>query len=275
MSRTISLELEKQVCDLYDNGSGTVEIARLVNRHRGVIQQILLRNNVKLRKTSPYKNKYNVKYFDRYTPENCYWAGFILADGCIRTDRDAVEIHLQEGDKGHLLKFAKEISFTGNLIPDKSSNAYTIAIAGKWFPKYLKDLFSIEGRKSLTAVFPSQLPKEYWSQFIRGYFDGDGCISYIEQSNGRLIPTISFIGTSYFLDILRVYFYDIGVDLKSKNIYAPIVSHEVSNGIGTISYSGVNAIKILNNLYQDCDDMYRLDRKFSRYSEFIQGYYGE
>ena len=33
-------------------------------------------------------------FFDTYTPESCYWAGFIAADGYIRDDRDATTIHL-------------------------------------------------------------------------------------------------------------------------------------------------------------------------------------
>jgi hypothetical protein len=272
MATKIPKEIEDKICQLYNDGIGTLEIAKKLNIHRTTVQKSLLRNNVKLRKTSPYKNKYNVHYFDEYTEENCYWAGFILADGCIRSDRDALEIHLQEDDKNHLIKFAKAINFTGSLVRDKSSNAYTISVAGKWFPQNLKSNFSITQRKSLTARFPKQVPNKYWKDLIRGYFDGDGCISYVIQSNDRKIPTISFVGTKHVLNVFRKHFYQLGIVLKSKNKCAPLIVGE-SKKCFYIAYSGVNAMKILKYLFSDSDENIRLERKYNRYEEFIGEYY--
>lgn len=258
----ISKKIEKQICQLYDNGVGTNEISTQLKVHRATVQRILIRNGIKLRKTSPYKKKYNVKYFDKYTPENCYWAGFILADGTIRSDRDAVEIHLQKKDKKHLLKFAEAIGFTGGLIDDKSSKAYTISIAGKWFPDALKKNFSIGCRKSLTSVFPTQVPKKYWTHLIRGYFDGDGCITRPS------CPNISFIGTNMLLQFLSELFYGWGIRLKSKNKCAPLIKtpNEI---ISHISYSGLNALKILNRMYDYSTPAIRLDRKYKRFIKYF------
>jgi len=262
MPAKISREIEKQICQLYNNGTGTNEISVQLKIHRATVQRTLIRSGIKLRKTSPYKKKYNVKYFDKYTAENCYWAGFILADGTIRSDRDAVEIHLQKKDKKHLLKFAKAIGFTGDLIYDKSSNAYTISIAGKWFPNALKKNFSIESRKSLTSVFPTQIPQKYWTHLIRGYFDGDGCIT--RQS----CPIISFIGTNMLLRFLSELFYSWGIRLKSKNKYAPLIKTP-NELISFISYSGLNALKILNRMYDYSAPNTRLDRKYKRFIKYF------
>jgi intein-encoded DNA endonuclease-like protein len=273
MKTKISVDKEKYICELYDNGTGTNEIARILKIHRTTVQKYLIKNSIRLRKTSPYKNKYNVKYFNEYTDENCYWAGFILADGCIRSDRDALEIHLMESDKEHLLKFAKAINFNGNLQYDKCSKAYSISVAGEWYPLALKDNFSIGPKKSLTASFPEQVPQEYWPHLIRGYFDGDGSIEILYQKNGREIPQISFIGTITFLVFLREIFYNIGVRLKSKNKYAPIIPHEFTEEMGYIAYSGINAMKILHYMMDNIDPNNRLDRKYSRFFNFIEGYY--
>jgi hypothetical protein len=263
MPAKISNEIELQICSLYDNGAGTNEISVQLGLHRSSVQRVLLRNSIELRKTSPYKKKYNVKYFDKYTPENCYWAGFILADGCIRSDRDAVEIHLQKRDKKHLLKLARAMNFSGDLIYDKSSKAYTLSVAGKWFPKALKKNFDITSKKSLTVAFPTQVPKKYWSHLIRGYFDGDGCITM------TTCPTINFIGTNDFLDFLRKLFYGFGVRLKSKNRYSPLIPTD-NESISHIHYSGLNAKKILNRLYDFSNENVRLTRKYKRFIKYYE-----
>lgn len=266
MAQKISNEIEQQICQLYGDGSGTNEIAKLFNLNRSTVQKILIRNNLKLRKTSPYKKKYNVHYFDEYNDENCYWAGFILADGCIRTDRDAVEIHLQEGDKDHLLKFAKAISFTGELVYDKYSHAYSISVAGKWFPEALKKNFGIEGRKSLTTMFPKQVPLKYYNSLIRGIFDGDGSIStHITQYSN--IPQMSIVGTLDLVDNIRHIFYDWGVRLKTKANEIPPIIQCTTTGMGYVALSGKNANLILKKLYENSTDEVRLLRKYNMFME--------
>ena len=54
-------------------------------------------------------------------------------------------------------------------------------------------------RKSLTLQFPDInifSSPELVKHFIRGYFDGDGCLSYYKDS---LKPAISLLGTPEFL----------------------------------------------------------------------------
>lgn len=271
MATKIPKDLEENICKLYNDGYGTIEISKNLHIHRATVQKTLIRNNISLRKTSPYIKKYNVHYFDEYTAENCYWAGFILADGCIRSDRDAVEIHLQECDKEHLLKFAKAINFTGKLIYDKYSKAYSISIAGKWFPEALKRNFGITSKKSLKSKFPKQVPVKYWNHLIRGIFDGDGSIT-TNNSKYSTIPMINIIGTVNLIKHLRKTFYDWGVKLKSKNNVAPIISCKDSKGIGYIAYSGFNAYKILKKLYQSSSDEIQLARKYNRFTEFLNQY---
>jgi hypothetical protein len=263
MGIKISKDIEESICNKYNNGDGTNELAVLFQLNRATIQRCLIRNNIILRKTSPYKKKYNVKFFDTYNAESCYWAGFILADGCVRSDRDAVEIHLKESDKEHLLKFAKAIGFTGNLVYDKYSKAYSISIAGKWFPAALEKNFSITKQKSLSSIFPDQVPKEYFNHLIRGIFDGDGCITK------TTCATINFIGTNELLFKLSYLFFDCGVRLKSKNTYSPLVKTK-NEKISHIHFSGKNAGIILDWLYSNSLEGNRLNRKYFKYMNMMK-----
>jgi hypothetical protein len=276
MPNKIDPKIEAKIVSLYGDGRGTMQLAEQFSLSRTTIQKALIRNGVELRKTSPYMNKYNVHFFDEYTPESCYWAGFILADGCIRTDRDAVEIKLATRDTAHLVKFAKAIGFTGAIhqYSGGAKGVCSISLSGKWLPKALKKNFSIVSKKSLTISFPSQVPSKYWPDLIRGIFDGDGCIT--KQSGKRRIPMLEFVGTVKLLSSMQQIFYDLGVRLKSKNTYPPIQSTKGMNKkVGYLSYTGKNSKLIFDWMYNSSSNAVRLSRKYKRYLNFVVKYYGK
>lgn len=189
MASKTPVEIEQQIIKLYNDGIGTNELAKQFDMHRTTIQRILQRNNIILRKSSPRTNKYNIHFFDEYTPESCYWAGFIAADGNIRSDRNCVSIHLKITDKKHLEKFAKLIDFTGTIEQDTTS--CRISINGEWYVKKLEEKYNIIPQKTLILEPPVQIPKDLLPHYIRGYFDGDGCVT---QTNNY--PHISFTSGS-------------------------------------------------------------------------------
>lgn len=140
------------------------------------------------------KYTYNKDYFSKIdTSEKAYWLGFLYADGCItrfykgdELRSMSLEITLQSQDREHLEKFKD--SLNANVpIQDRT-------IAGKYKAnrlvinntKLCNDLIKLgcTPQKSLTLTFPTeeQLKNEYISHFIRGYFDGDGCVSYTEHN---------------------------------------------------------------------------------------------
>jgi hypothetical protein len=110
----------------------------------------------------------------------------------------------------------------------------------------------------LTAKFPN-LPQKYIRPFIRGLFDGDGCVTY------TTCLSINFTSNFYILEYLREYFSNVlNIVLKSKNIFAPI---QVKGKYGQIHYSGKNAITIMSWLYRNSNQNVRMDRKYERYME--------
>ena len=260
MPKRINKEIESKIIKDYKNGKGTNFLAKKFNLHRATIQRTLIRNGLKLRKTSPYIGTYNVNFFSSFTRKSSYWAGFILADGCVRSDRDAIDIGLQKSDSDHLEKLAKATSFNGNICFGKELNCAKIDFAGKWFPESLKNNFGIGPRKSKTVRFPEKLPKKYYSDFVRGVFDGDGCISR------PACPSVSFVGSIDLMLFLRELFYELGVRLKGKNKYCAITKHE---NYACIAITGKNAKKFLDWMYLDSKKSIRMDRKYERYINYF------
>src|ERR1035437_6230433 len=58
----------------------------------------------------------NDNYFNAPSNENCYWAGFIAADGNIHSKKKRLlRLKLQEKDKNHLEKYIKCLNFSGHI----------------------------------------------------------------------------------------------------------------------------------------------------------------
>lgn len=245
--------------DYVINYLGTMELAVKYNVNRITIQRYLIAAGVKLRRITP-KTKVNHFYFSNYNPENCYWAGFILADGYIRTNkRFTLEIKLQKQDVIHLHKIKKDMGYDGKVI--EKETYFNISISS---PQLIEDLnknFGIYNKKSLTCTIIDKIPKIYLKDFIRGYFDGDGCITYTS------IDAITFLGTEKTVDFIRKYFYnEVNITLRSKNM--PDITK--NSNICVIQYSGKAAFKCLQHMYENSTQY--LDRKYLKYCDLIEKY---
>ncbi len=132
------------------------------------------------------------------TERSAYWAGFIAADGCIvdYTNRQhTVKIGLSNIDTSHLEKL--NIGIPVRLY----RNECWVEIPSN---KIVKDLlkYNITPRKSLTLLFPTNIRNKYIHHFIRGYIDGDGCMSKHSNPKAKNKLRIRILGTEIFLNSL-------------------------------------------------------------------------
>ena len=68
-------------------------------------------------------------------------------------------------------------------------------------------------RKSLTLEFPD-IATNFHRHFIRGYIDGDGCISFRKNGHRRNLQ-ITIVGTEPFLNTLQfLFFKELGIKYK-------------------------------------------------------------
>lgn len=247
-----------KIIQLYSEGIGTNTIATILDIHRSTIQKYLKLSSVTLRKKSPQFH-YNVNFFSTYTPESCYWAGFLMADGYIRNNTCHKKVHIKLAlkDREHIQKFINIID-SNYKIKDKKLYS-SVDISGKWFVNDLEKNFGIVNNKSLTTSYPHQMPIIFDRHFIRGNMDGDGCITYTS------CPTLNFTGTDTLLIEFAHKFKKLGINLKSGNELPPF-QYKWKNKIGQISYSGKNAKHILEWLYANTFDKDRMTRKYEKYT---------
>jgi len=212
-----------------------------------------------------FKPKSNRKYFcnelffETFTAESCYWAGFIAADGCLY--KNGLSINLQIGDIEHLCKFKKSLNFTGNvgdLRPKRE--ACLIRINSKKIINDLIQNFNIIPKKSLTLKPPTKLPNNMIHHFIRGFLDGDGC--YFTNSGERRY-SISAVGTYEMLFWVKTCLKD-GAKIRDRKVFK--VSN---NSFGFQANGGAQCRAIIEFLYADINDDIILKRKYEKTFTFF------
>ena len=126
------------------------------------------------------KYNFNQKFFNVLnTPEKAYVLGLIYSDGCVFKDKYTKYIIFGQSEDN------KDIVYKVNNILESdypihkelrgSKNFYYIKLTSNIMFDDLYNL-GVEPNKSLTVKFPVNIPNILLPHFIRGLFDGDGCV---------------------------------------------------------------------------------------------------
>jgi hypothetical protein len=125
------------------------------------------------------KRTYNENYFETINSEDkAYFLGFIFADGCVTNDpkkyRYQLTLKLHSKDIDILKLFIKSIDADMNVWCSNKREICEVSFSGK---KIINDLekLGVLPNKTFSVKYP-QIDKEFERHFLRGYFDGDGCI---------------------------------------------------------------------------------------------------
>jgi len=136
-------------------------------------KDIILKFGGKLKKV-PTWCSFNVNYFEKIDSEDkAYFLGFIVADGCISEKSNSIKIIQKETNV--LYDFKKYIDFDGNIFTSKNRNISSITITSTKTKNDLEKL-GIYSNKTMIVKYPN-IPDNLQNHFMRGVFDGDGCIS--------------------------------------------------------------------------------------------------
>ena len=128
------------------------------------------------------KYEVNDNFFKKWSHDMAYVFGLWFADGSIiKTKNSNTYIFniTQYKDDKYLLENILKI-MQSNYPVYKNRNCFFININS---PILVEDITKLGGkyRKSLDCKFP-HIPKKYLPDFVRGYFDGDGCIYWNKGS---------------------------------------------------------------------------------------------
>jgi len=108
-----------------------------------------------------------------WSPEFAYAIGLLTADGCL--SKDGRHIDLTSKDKAQVLLYRKCLGIATKVSTKRSGAgnlAYCIQFSDVLFYRFLQSI-GLSPAKSKTIAFIA-VPDEYFLDFVRGYFDGDG-----------------------------------------------------------------------------------------------------
>jgi hypothetical protein len=202
---------ELEILKKKESGLSTSEICREYNIDKSMLYRIVARNGRP--KIIPNK-KYQVdeKYFEKIdNEEKAYWLGFLYADGYINDKRSekSVEIGLSSDDSKHVFLFSKCIK-SNYPIKERTTSPNYIKKNGQkcksthiriYNSKLVDDLIKLGcvNNKSWIIKFPNFLNKKLEKHFVRGYFDGDGCI----RKRGLNQYEVNIAGNKEFIEGLK------------------------------------------------------------------------
>lgn len=193
------------------------------------------------------------------TEEKAYWLGFLYADGSIGSSKDpnnySIDITLKMFDLNHIEKFKAFIG-TSNKVQYRSNlKAYRINVGCK---EMYNDLIShgcIPNKSWLIDKIPD-MNEALKIHFVRGFFDGDGCISYAnKRKDDTYNVSINITGNEKMLKSIVKYF-NTNINLTPKQGTEILVAR----------WNAVESTRILKLMYDNAS-VY-LDRKYERYQCF-------
>lgn len=215
----------------------------------------------------PIIRNINQDFFKSWSNNMSYVLGFFAADGCmIRNKRSACFIEFKICDL-ELLENIKQALGSDHKISKrvvknkKWKNIYRLQIGSKEIFQDLEKIGFTQA-KTKNLKFP-EVPKEYIGDFIRGYFDGDGCISYgyyktkDRKENKFTFSTRFTCGDKKFLVSLKD---KLSLDLKGGFIVKKERGYE-------LVYSHKDSLALFDILYNNIPRCIFLERKYSKFKE--------
>lgn len=223
-------EKEVQIIDLFTNTNKTqMKMAEEMQTTPYQISKVLSKYKIpRVRKHGLRFRKHNLNdhYFEAITNhEKAYILGLLSADGYLvvestKTKRVGIDLI----DREILVDVGKAIGHEGNVVNigrgrsgfASDNDMYRLKISSPIMYNDLIKLGCVE-HKSKCLLFPTegQVPREFMSSYLLGYFDGDGSI-YSQKIKG-VTPraySVSITGTEEFTDGLL---YFLGMEHLKKD----------------------------------------------------------
>lgn len=250
------------------------QIGALMNRSLASItcharQYLDINNNV----YESRKYHHDVNFFKTPNLINCYIAGFLAADGCVRQSKKGywtLRLELSVLDVDHLNWIKNTIGHDGpithytkkeNSMVTKKSPMVFFSISVS--EDYVKDLaaFGIVPRKSHRLTPPSFTDFSLKFAYLLGLLDGDGCIHLSNTNNLSVgMASSSRVAVEWYKTLVE------GMKLPLIRNKTPNILRPRDNNVLLLTYMGARAVCLvqLGKLFATKHSLPILDRKWKR-----------
>jgi len=206
-----------------------------------------------------------------------YVLGFLMADGYVFTNpRGSNYFGFSSTDKEIIVKIRTILKSNHKIGVRRRSNSkwkisYVLQIGSKKVVNELKK-FGIVQNKSLIIDFPKNIPRRFLKHFVRGYFDGDGGVSfgfYLQKNRRKLscvFATRFSSGSKKFLEKL----------LKHLSKYAQIkggcIAPKKYRKGYDLQFSIRDSLRLYKFMYRNTSRKRFLERKYNIFQKAQSGW---
>lgn len=214
--------------------------------HHGCkIKKITAAEKSNIQSANSRKWNINQDFFKTWSSDMAYIFGFWCADGCIYGGK-MFDITIHNKDKYILKRIAEKLGYEGSLYDCVDRQACRLNFS---CVVIYNDLVALGGKenKSMDLEFP-QVPKEYLPDFIRGYFDGDGCIMRLK--GGRINSAFTCASSAFLTKLHTI--------LKKE---AGIIGGSYDKTSYSLKFGKKDSLKLGEYMYKNNPELFLLRKK--------------
>lgn len=247
----------ERILELYNKGLNTSEIAEELGCcHSNISKRlkksgiIIKRDYSKMRRNRIGRLAVDEDFFENIDNEaKAYFLGLMYSDGSVVSN----QFYIKLKDEDVLQQFKKELKTEAPIRRiEKPFSAYVLAISCKKLCQHLINQGCVPNKTRVIQV--PKLRNDLYRHFIRGFFDGDGCLQLQDKIYHCRFDLTS--ASIIFLEQIRPI-------ITAKALTNGSLNKETNYDVWHLSYSGHQTIKILDWLYEDSH--FYLKRKYDKY----------
>lgn len=240
------------------NNLGSNETGKALQISGGLVLKLLRRYDIPRKKSgSQIKYHANHNFFSTWSENMAYCLGFITADGHVWEKRPFLTIGISNRDQ-YILEFIRN-----NVSPDTivrpSNDKVQVNIYSKQIIEDLKKL-GVTHDKTFNLKIDFDIPEEYWGDYLRGVFDGDGSIylsKFRKNSKDYYYSTI-VSASRQFLEYIKNRLGFGNIRIVRKKYFE-------------LQFSQSNSLKLFNIIYKN-SDCFKLLRKYEKFLKINSNY---
>ena len=201
-----------------------------------------------------------------------YVVGFWYADGSVDNSPQIRGHYIRAGstDK-EVVSYIKQVLKSEHKIytwPRPGRKTYYMLQIGSYQMFQDLDRLGVVERKSNIITFP-KMPSEFLNDFIRGYFDGDGCVSLEKSVTGsykRMVTVFTSGSREFLLQLQQVLLNEARLSLTK----IAVVRNKKRSTAYQLRYSTRDSLRLFFFLYPQTRTVFSLSRKYSLFESYVK-----
>ena len=191
------------------------------------------------------RREINQEFFKEINEKSAYVLGWIMSDGHIQLiPEKKYSIRFELKDIDALETIRELMGSTHTITPRPNKNTHTLVMDSKPLVKQLLEL-GVVPQKTGKEVIPN-IPKEYYRDFIRGFFDGDGSVMIAPKKNNNNQLR------SYICCSSKEFLVSVGKVLKDEAYLIPKI-YEDSPKFYKLVYGGKESYQFYKYMYDGAE----------------------